>query len=511
MAEPHPPALLEMKGIVKRFGTVEVLHGVDFTLLQGEVLALVGENGAGKSTLMKILAGNYPPTGGEICLNGTRLDNEDPTGRMKQGIGTIYQELNYYDDLTVAENLFVGRYTSRGRGITRRVDRQEMNRAAVAILQQVKLDVSPDTLCRHLSVAQKQLLEIGKAVSRDARIVIMDEPTSALNDTEVANLFDIIRTLKSKGVSVIYISHKMDEIFVICDRIHVMRDGHSVSVQPTADTTRAKVVADMVGRDIGDVFVRKNRCPPGERLLEAVNLSTRDGRVNHASFTIHRGEIVSLYGMMGSGAGEILESVFGLRRLSGGEIRYEDTPVKIAAPEDAISLGIAFVPAERKRDGLVLIHDIAHNLTLPSLKAFSRGLYLDRKKEQEIVDRGGESLAVKAESTRKIVNQLSGGNQQKIVIGKWLARAPRLLIVHEPTKGIDVGTKYEIYRLLDEMCQAGKAVLMVSSELPEVLALSDRVYIVRGGSVTAALSQGELSQEVLMKHAIGGMDNEQKK
>lgn len=511
MAEPHPPALLEMKGIVKRFGTVEVLHGVDFTLLQGEVLALVGENGAGKSTLMKILAGNYPPTGGEIYLNGTRLGNEDPTGRMKQGIGTIYQELNYYDDLTVAENLFVGRYPGRGRGVTRRVDRQEMNRAAADILQQVKLDVSPDIPCRHLSVAQKQLLEIGKAVSRDARIVIMDEPTSALNDAEVANLFDIIRTLKAQGVSVIYISHKVDEIFVICDRIHVMRDGHSVSVQPTAATTRAKVVADMVGRDIGDVFVRKHRCPPGERLLEAADLFTRDGQVNHASFTVHQGEIVSLYGLMGSGAGELLESVFGLRHLSGGEIRYEDAPVKINTPEDAIALGIAFVPAERKRDGLVLIHDIAHNLTLPSLKAFSKVVYLDRRKEQEIVDRGGESLAVKAESTRKIVNQLSGGNQQKIVIGKWLAKAPQLLIVHEPTKGIDVGTKYEIYRLLDEMCQAGKAVLMVSSELPEVLALSDRVYIVRGGSVTATLTQDELSQGALMKHAIGGMDNEQKK
>lgn len=501
--------LLEMRGIKKSFGSLEVLHGVDLRLMKGEVLALMGENGAGKSTMIKILAGIYPPNEGDIYLEGEKLGHETPIRRMESGIAVIYQELNYYNDLTVAENLFVGRYPMKGSGPFKRLDRKKMSEMAVDILRRVKLNVSPDTLCRRLSVAQKQLLEIAKAVSRNARVVVMDEPTSALNDAEVENLFSIVRELKKTGVSIIYISHKLDEIFVVCDRVMVMRDGNFISVNPIGEISRAQIVSDMVGRKVSDGFVR-SYCEPGEVLLEARNLTTKDGQTKNVDFIARRGEIITLYGLMGSGRGHILETVFGLHAIGSGELIYKGQPFHPKSPEESIQKGMAFVPAERKTDGVILGHSIGKNLSLPSLKDFSMGACLNKGKEKKIIDKAMQVLSVKAENAGVLAGSLSGGNQQKVVIGKWLARDPELFIVHEPTKGIDVGTKFEIYTLLDEMCAKGACVLLVTSELPEVLSLSDRIYIVRNGTITGEISGHGVTQEILMKKAIGGLDDEGK-
>ena len=499
--------ILLMKGIRKSFGTLEVVHGVDLELNRGEVLALVGENGAGKSTMMKILAGIFPPTSGEIYLGGEKLENETPIRRIERGIAMIYQELNYYNDLSVAENLFVGRYPMTGRGLTRRIDRKKMNELASEILKKVKLNIAPETPCHRLSVAQKQLLEISKAISRNARVVVMDEPTSALNDTEVENLFDIVRELKKSGVSIIYISHKLDEIFVICDRVHIMLDGNLISDSKISQISRAQIVSDMVGRKIGDTFVR-NYCKPGDSILEAEHISTADGGIRDVSFRVRSGEIVTFYGLMGSGRGHILETIFGLHPLKSGRLLYKGVPLCLRSPEDAIAHGMAFVPAERKTDGVILCHSIGRNVSLPSLADFSRGIGLNAAQEKQIISSSMSALSIKAESADTLVSSLSGGNQQKVVIGKWLARSPELFIVHEPTKGIDVGTKYEIYKLLDAMCAEGAAVLLVTSELPEVLSLSDRIYIVKDGTIMGELNGRGVTQEMLMKHAIGGIDDE---
>lgn len=370
--------LLEMRKICKSFGNLEVVHGVDFSLKRGEVLALVGENGAGKSTMIKILAGNFPQTSGEIYMEGEMVPPETPIQRINRGIAVIYQELNYYNDLSVAENLFVGRYPLRGKGPFQRIDKARMNAEARRILQQVSLDVDPNTPCRSLSIAQKQLLEIGKAISRKARIVVMDEPTSALNDSEVENLFRIVRELKASGISVIYISHKLDEIFVICDRVFVMRDGNSISDTPIGEISRSQIIADMVGRRIGDVFERNSRCPK-EILLKVEKLRTADGASKNLDFYVRRGEIVTLYGLMGSGRGHILETIFGVHPLAEGSISYDGRPVQIHSPQDAIGLGMAFVPAERKTDGVILSHSVGRNLSLPSLAEFANGWSRSRR------------------------------------------------------------------------------------------------------------------------------------
>lgn len=499
--------LLEMRKICKSFGNLEVVHGVDFSLKRGEVLALVGENGAGKSTMIKILAGNFPQTSGEIYMEGEMVPPETPIQRINRGIAVIYQELNYYNDLSVAENLFVGRYPLRGKGPFQRIDKARMNAEARRILQQVSLDVDPNMPCRSLSIAQKQLLEIGKAISRKARIVVMDEPTSALNDSEVENLFRIVRELKASGISVIYISHKLDEIFVICDRVFVMRDGNRISDTPIDGISRSQIIADMVGRRIGDVFERRSRCPK-EILLKAEKLSTADGASKNLDFYVRRGEIVTLYGLMGSGRGHILETIFGVHPLSGGSISYDGRPVQIHSPQDAIGLGMAFVPAERKTDGVILSHSVGRNLSLPSLAEFANGWRVNRSREQEIVNGAMNSLEIKAAGADTLVGALSGGNQQKVVIGKWLEQKPSLFIMHEPTKGIDVGTKNEIYKLLDTMCADGTAVLLVTSELPEVISLSDRVYIVKDGTIVDEVETEGITKENLMKKAIGGNKDE---
>lgn len=494
--------LLQMHDIRKSFDGVEVLHGVDLNVKRGEVLALVGENGAGKSTMIKILAGNFPQTSGEIFLDGIKLGDDSPIKRINCGISVIYQELNYYNELSIAENIFAGNYPTKG--IWKRLDRQKMNSQAAEALKKVKLFLPPNTLCKELSIAEKQLLEIAKALSKNAKLIVMDEPTSALNDTEVANLFSIIRDLRENGVSVIYISHKLDEIFEICDRIQIMRDGESISVCGIKEIDRAEIVSRMVGRSVNELFKRNFSTDVKEEILSFENATTEDGKTRNITFHVNRGEIVTLYGLMGSGRGHILETCFGLHRLKEGFFLYKGKEMSFHGPGEAIANGVAFVPSERKTEGLILSHSIKQNISLTALPDFCTAFSVNRSRENQLVDDVAQKMSIKATGTDALVSSLSGGNQQKVVVGKWLHRDLELLIVHEPTKGIDVGTKQEIYKLLDEMCQKNVAVLMVTSELPEVLSLSDRIYIVRDGSICDEVNGTEATQEILMQKAIGG-------
>lgn len=494
--------LLQMTGIRKSFHEVEVLHGVDLNVKPGEVLALVGENGAGKSTMIKILAGNFPQTAGEIMFDGKMLGNDSPIERINCGIAVIYQELNYYNDLSVSENIYVGNYPVKG--LFKRINRKKMNSQAAEVLKKVNLSVDPDMPCRSLSIAEKQLLEIAKALSKNAKLIVMDEPTSALNDTEVANLFKIIRDLKANGVSIIYISHKLDEIFEICDRIQIMRDGDFISVCEMNEIERPEIVARMVGRSVNELFKRNYIEAEKDAVLSLENITTADEKSKHVTFHVNRGEIVTLYGLMGSGRGHILETCFGLHTYKDGKFLYKGKEMRFHGPGEAIANGVAFVPSERKTEGLILSHSIKQNLSVTALSDFCTAFSIDRNYENKIVNDVAQKMRIKATGIDALVSSLSGGNQQKVVVGKWLHRNLDLLIVHEPTKGIDVGTKQEIYKLLDEMCQKNVAVLMVTSELPEVLSLSDRIYIVRDGTISDEVNGREATQEILMQKAIGG-------
>ncbi len=493
--------LLEMKDIRMSFGVVDVLHGVSLNLKHGEVLALVGENGAGKSTLMKILAGVYPQKSGKIILEGKDLSYKGPLERIDDGISVIYQELNYFDDLSIAENILVGRVPVKG--FLKRVDRKKMNSHAQKVLDTIGLNVDPAEYCSTLTVAQKQLLEIAKAIDKKSKIVVMDEPTSALNETEVNNLFRIVHQLKSEGVSVIYITHKMDEIFQISDRVAVLRDGETVAIEDINSITKDEIISKMVGKIVGNLFP-KHTSKPGEVLLDVRHLTIESAKIKDVSLTVHRGEIVTLYGLMGSGCDQLVKSFFGIggKKIDGGEIFYKGTKVVLSGPRDAMAKRIAYIPSERKTEGVILCHSIKRNISLPLLETLRKGLSLDTKKEDEVVDDAMESFSIKATNSDDLVSTLSGGNQQKVVVAKWLLTHPDFIIVNEPTKGVDVGAKAEIYEILEQMCSEGLGVIMISTELPEVIAMSDRIYVMREGEITTELSGEEANQEELLRYAM---------
>ena len=486
-----------MRGIVKEFSGVRVLDGVSFQLSRGSVHALMGENGAGKSTLMKILCGIYPATEGEIFMDGKTAEIHSPIDAKRLGIAMIHQELSAFHELTVAANMFMNREYKRF-GL---LDEARMNRAAAEILADLNINIDPRVKMRSLSVAEMQLVEIAKAVSTDAEIIIMDEPTSALTEAEVANLYDTVRDLKSRGKAIVYISHKIEEIFAIADEITVLRDGEFVSHDKIAAFDHDKLISLMVGRTLDQQF-HKTKHDFGKVLLRVENLS-RSGEFKDVSFEVHAGEVLGFAGLIGAGRTEVVETVFGLQRADGGEIYVEGERVSIRSPGDAIRYGLALVSEDRKNVGLNLVGSVKENITMANLEKYCKFGVISSGSEKRACDDLIEMLSVKTHSRDTLVNALSGGNQQKVILARWMSTRPKILILDEPTKGIDVGAKAEIYRLIDEFAAEGGCVIMVSSEMPEILGMSDRIAVMHEGDLVAVFDRGEATQEKLLTAAAG--------
>ncbi len=495
MARSQTP-LLEMKGITKRFPGVLALDSVSLTVYPGEVLALVGENGAGKSTLMKILSGVYKKDAGEILLEGSAIDIEGPLHARQLGISIIYQELNVLNNMNIAENIFMGREKKKNGFVDKRLQHEEARR----LLDRVGLGVDTRTKTGRLSTAQKQMVEVAKALSTHARMIIMDEPTSSLTDKETEMLFGIIRKLRDDGVAIVFISHRMNEIFEIADRIAVMRDGQMIQTVDAAQATEQSIIAAMVGRDVQNLFV-KEPAPIGEVALEIKNLSTK-GFLKDISFKVHAGEIVGFAGLVGAGRSEVMRAVFGIDPRESGEIFVRGKRVDIRSTVDALHAGIGFVPEDRKEQGLILKMSVQHNTSIAALPSVARGWFLDKKQERALTGEYIGKLRVKTPSQEQRVMNLSGGNQQKVVIAKWMATHPTVLILDEPTRGIDVGAKKEIHLLMSELVGQGVAIIMISSELPEILGMSDRIYVMHDGRIKGEIARSEATQESVMKMAI---------
>jgi len=484
--------ILRMKGVVKSFSGVEVLHGVDLSLNEGEVLALVGENGAGKSTLMKILMGIEQPDSGEIFLNGVKTIIPGPAHALALGIAMIHQELNPVPEMTVAENIFLGREVNRFGFVSRR----EQERLTEAWLQKLRLRIPPATRMRDLSISQTQMVEIAKALSLNSKILIMDEPTSAITQQEVNDLFHIITMLRDEGIGIIYISHKLDELFQISDRVQVLRDGNVINVTPTKETSRRAMVRDMVGRELSTIYPTCDS-QLGEVLLEVRDL-TRYGEFESVSFSLRAGEKLGIAGLMGAGRTELVSTIFGERQPDRGEIHVKDKVFAPRHPNDAIRQKIALVPEDRKLMGLNLIMTVGDNITMCVDRRESRFGLLNIKKNKEMVEEMVGSLAIKVHSYSQNVENLSGGNQQKVVLAKWLLTNPDILLFDEPTRGIDVGAKAEIFELINSLVMQQKAVIMISSEMPELVGMSTRVLVMCEGRLIGELSGADITQENIM-------------
>jgi rhamnose transport system ATP-binding protein len=493
-SEPAAP-LLQVRGIEKTFPGVRALSGVSFDVRAGEVHALLGENGAGKSTLIKIISGVYQPDVGSILVDGREVQFASPDDARRAGVATIYQELLLFPELSVAENIFLGHAPLAGAG---RIDWRAMRVQAELLLSSLEIDdLSADEIVGALSVGNRQRVEILRALSHDARILIMDEPTAALTESDVSRLFDVVRRLKRRGVGVVYISHRLDEIFTIADRVTVLRDGAFVDARQVADTNAGELVQMMVGRRIDNLFP-KVVAPVGRAVLEAKHIVRRP-MTKSVSLAVRAGEIVGLAGLVGSGRSELAQTLFGITPAESGEIKLMGESVTINSPEDARSRGIAYVPEDRGVQGLVRPMSVLHNFSLAALGSLSRGGFIDRGAERRMAEQGVRRFSVKTSTVEEIAGRLSGGNQQKIVLGKWLANSPKLLILDEPTRGIDVGAKAEIHRLMCELAGAGVAILMISSELPEVLGMSDRVLVMREGRLVAEFDRAHATSE-----SVGG-------
>ncbi|MHA7773547.1 sugar ABC transporter ATP-binding protein [Roseibium sp. M-1] len=488
--------LVRMAGIEKRFPGVHALKAVSFELDSGEVHALMGENGAGKSTLMKILSGIYPKDAGELLVNGQAVELHGPRAAQDLGIGIIHQELSLMNDLTVAQNIFIGREPRLRFG---RLDEVALNAAAVEIFRSMNLNLNPKTIVGELTIARQQMVEIAKALSYRSKILIMDEPTAALNDAEIAELFTIIRRLKADGVGIIYISHKMDELKQIADRVTVMRDGAYVGTVGAAETPVAKIISMMVGREVTNEAVSVPDLSADETVLEVKGLN-RGREIRDVSFSVKKGEILGFAGLMGAGRTEVARAIFGADPRDSGEIRVHGKPCSISKPSDAVKAGIGYLSEDRKHFGLATGMDVRTNIALASLDRFSGsfGVLREdamRKTAQDYIGK----LEIRTPSDRQEVRLLSGGNQQKVVIAKWLYRDCDILIFDEPTRGIDVGAKSEIYKLLKALAKEGRAVIVISSELPEIMRLSHRIAVMCEGRLTGILPGGEdTTQEDIM-------------
>ena len=487
-------AALELR---KDFGGITVLHPTSVEFRPGEVHALMGENGAGKSSLLKLCAGLYRPDGGHISWRGQRVAFASPYDALRAGIAMIHQELMPIPDLTVAENITLG---IEPVGRFGRINRAAQAQRATQLLQELSADISPSRSMRTLTVAQTQVVEIAKALGRQADVVLMDEPTAALSEPEVAALFQAIARLKARGVTVVYTTHKMDEVFRVADRISVLRDGRLVGTASANELTPPQLIARMVGRELADIF--PVRQVAGPEIVLAVEGLTREPAYRDISFTIRRGEVVALAGLMGAGRTEVASALYGLQPARTGSIRVKGTLCSIACPQDALRAGIGMVTEDRKGLGLVPALGVDANLTLSALQRFCRGPVINHAQEAACVQTQLTEFGIKANSPRQPIGQLSGGNQQKALLARCLLNDPDLIILDEPTRGIDIGAKAEIYALIHGLARAGKAILLISSELPEVLALAHRIVVLRRGTIAATLDAAEASQEIVLRHAM---------
>lgn len=491
--------ILRFEKVSKRFPGVLALDEVSFDVKRGEVHALVGENGAGKSTLIKIVSGVHRKTSGEIYYEGKPVDFHTPHEALARGIAAIYQEFNLIPALTVAENIFMGHHFLTPRGL---VDWTRMRQEAKKLLDFLDVDIDVDAKVRDLGVAKKQVVEIAKALSLNAKILIMDEPTAALAQKEIETLFRIIRFLKEKGVTIIYISHRLEEIFKVCDRVTVLRDGRHIATRNLQDLDMEDIIQMMVGREITNKFPRIPHTPE-EEILRVEGL-TRHGVLENISFFLRRGEILGIAGMVGSGRTELLRAIYGVDPVDGGEIYIKGEKVQINSPVEAINLGMAFLPEERKTQGLVLLLSVLDNIGLPILPQISERGFVDDQRLLEIGEEMVQQMNIKTPFLYQKVMYLSGGNQQKVVLGKWFARKCDIYLFDEPTRGIDVGAKVEIYHLMNRLLEKKVGIIMVSSELPEILGMSDRILVMREGRIVGELNREEATQETILSLAVGG-------
>lgn len=488
--------VLKMEKITKSFPGVLALDSVSIDLKKGEVLGILGENGAGKSTLIKILAGNYVKDDGQIFIDGKEFEIRNPGEAMASGIRVIYQELNTLDNLTVAENIFIGeQLVKTGLKI---VDWKSMVKRSKQILDSLNVVLNPRAVMEDLSVSEKQVVEIAKALSKEAKILVMDEPTAALSEDDTQSLFRIIRTLKEKGVSIIYISHRLKEIFEITDRVTVLRDGKKVKTLVTADTNTNDLVSLMVGRDIKEMYP-KREVPVTETIMEIKNLNAEG--IKNISFDLKRGEILGIFGLLGSGRTSLVKALFGANPIKSGEILINGKEVAVKSPRKARDNKVGLVPLDRKMEGLALDLGVKENITLANINELGNGFLINKKIEELKAKKWITDLNIKTPSINTLVNSLSGGNQQKVVLARWLESGSEVIILNEPTRGIDVGAKIEIYKLMQDLCEKGAAIIMISSELPEILSIADRIIVMSKGRITDEYSKKEATEEKLLSAA----------
>ncbi|EES0911897.1 sugar ABC transporter ATP-binding protein [Escherichia coli] len=490
---------LQMKHVTKRFPGVLALNDVQFSLRRGEVHALLGENGAGKSTLMKILSGVYQPDEGEIIFEDKPVSFSDPLSAQNVGITIIHQEFNLFPELTVEENIFIGReFCKKNRW---RLDEKQQRQATIEILQKLNLAIKPDTLVADLTVAQQQMVEIAKAISVNARILIMDEPTAALTETEIESLFRVTRLLKEQGTGIVYISHRLEELALIADRATVMRDGQYISTVDYECVKISDLIAMMVGRDLGNIYPRREAIQQRMPVLE-VNGLTRKGVLNDINFTLYRGEILGFAGLMGAGRTELARAIFGADSIDSGTLKLNGKETVIKDISDAIQQGISYLTEDRKKEGLALNLSVERNIMLGNYPEYSdRFGNVDSRRCQQTSEEQVKALRIKTPNLEQAALNLSGGNQQKIIIARWVCKDTDILIFDEPTRGIDVGAKLEIYELMNRLVAKGKSIIMISSELPEVLGMCDRILVMRSGRITGELSANEATQEKIMQYA----------
>ena len=490
--------ILELKEIDKQFPGVHALDHVSFNVTAGSVHGIIGENGAGKSTLMKILIGIQPPTSGTVIFNGEEVHFKTPAEALNRGIAMVHQELMPIRELTVAQSIFIGKEPIGPLG---HIDDRKMVEETQKLFDRLKITINPRVKIGSLSTANIQMVEIAKAISYDAKLIIMDEPSSSLTENEVEKMFDMMNMLKAQGVTILYISHKMNEITKITDELTVMRDGHYICSMVTAEHTLDEMISAMVGRDIANMFP-KLEAEIGAPLMEVKGL-TRKGVFKDISFTLHKGEILGFAGLVGAGRSEVMRAIFGLDPLDAGEVFIDGKKVDIKTPSDAIAQGMILLTEERKKDGLFLVHSVSDNMTIANIDAYKAGPSLNKKKMRDDVAEQIDLLSIKTPSQTQIINNLSGGNQQKVLLSKWLLTNPRILIVDEPTRGIDVGAKAEIHLLLSKLAQQGCGIIMISSELPEVLGMSDRIVVMHEGDKTGEVLRAEANEENVMHLAFG--------